>query len=107
MSSFFKDEYFTPEGVIKNPLLYLIDIFPDLKAENPLKRHRLGLHHQRQRFDCLNDGGVNRTIDTDKCNSVAARFGAAQVKGADIHIRLAQDRTQRTDKARLVIIAQI
>ena len=33
MSSFFKDEYFTPDGVIKKPSSCLIDTFPDLKAE--------------------------------------------------------------------------
>ena len=28
------DEYFLPDGVIKKPFLHLIEIFPDLNADN-------------------------------------------------------------------------
>ena len=30
----FNKEYFVPDGVIRKPSLYLVDIFPDLNAES-------------------------------------------------------------------------
>src|SRR5260370_31975384 len=70
-----------------------------------LEAERFHLNSVWKGADGVEDRCGQRLIDLDEGNRVLPRGGAAKVKGRDVDLGGAERVSQRTDKARLVVIA--
>ena len=61
----------------------------------------------RQGFECIHETVIGFTVDFNKADRFPARFPTAEMEGGDVDTALPAEGTKITDKAGLVVIADI